>query len=327
MKRFFKLFGTALLTASLTANVFFSAACKSAHEHEWGEWKKLDGSEHYRICEDCGEQQREKHSDGTCSACAYGFKVLAFGFDEGGDTAHSDFAREANKWFPEKGKELGFTYEFVGTDYSYLNDDALAEIDMVIFLNDRPWVDSQQQAFRRFIERGGAWLGFHSAAFSMRELGGYWDWYQDDFLACGDYAKNTWNPTSEPLFVETFDHPATKNLDDEIFISAPCEWYGWEYDLFENEDVTVLLTLNPTRENPAGDQPDKTKQHEIWYEGHYPIAWANNNYNMVYMNWGHNLQSYNDGAEGKQSSTFSSSEQNKFMLDAMYGLVLKSIKG
>ena len=127
------------------------------------------------------------------------------------------------------------------------------------------------------------------------------------------------------MTVETFDHCATANLEDEVFLSAPCEWYGWMFDLFENDDITVLLTLNPTQDNPAGDQPDKNKAYEIWYEGCHPIAWANNNYNMVYMNWGHNLQSYNNGAEGTKSSTFASEMQNQFMLDAMYGLVLNGL--
>ncbi|MCH5162453.1 MAG: ThuA domain-containing protein [Clostridiales bacterium] len=336
MRKPFKLLVTAVLSAVMLSVFALSmAACGSDKDgdacpynngvHDWGEWQR-SATEHLHTCRDCGKKSSGKHTQGTCAECAYGFKVLAFGFDTGGDTAHSDFAREANVWFPARGEQLGFSYEYVGTDYSHLNDDELSSVDLVIFLNDRPWTESQQDAFTRYMEAGGAWMGFHSAAFSMRELGGYWDWYQDDFLACGDYAKNTWNPTSEPLYVETYDHPATKHLDDEFFISAPCEWYGWEYDLFENEDITVLLTLNPTKENPAGDQPDKNKQHEIWYDGHYPIAWANDNYNMVYMNWGHNLQSYNDGKEGKSSSTFSSDAQNTFMLDAMYGLALRSVK-
>lgn len=328
MKKSFRLSGAAaVLSAALSAFVFTFTSCET-HTHIWSAWERNE-SEHWRVCtaEGCGEEQRAAHSEGTCSTCAYGFKVLALGFDKGGDTAHSDFAKEANVWFPEKGEELGFSYDFVGTDYSKLNDDNLANYDMVMFLNDRPSDYNQQEAFRRFMENGGAWFGFHSAAFSMEGENEYWTWYQTDFLGCGNYAKNTWNPTSEPLTVETHDHPATADIEEDVIMSAPCEWYGWEFDLFENDDIDVLLTLNPTQENPAGDQPDKNKQYEIWYDGCYPIAWANKNYNMVYMNWGHNLQSYNTGAEGKQSSTFSSEKQNKFMLDAMFGLVLRGING
>ncbi|MBO5328867.1 MAG: ThuA domain-containing protein [Clostridia bacterium] len=306
------------------ASVLYFSAC--GHKHVWGDWQR-NTTEHWRVCtrNGCTAEDRSAHTEGTCSSCAYGFKVLSFGFDEGGDTAHSDFAKEANVWFAQKGEELGFSYTFVGTDYSKLNDQTLAEYDMVMFLNDRPSNHDQQNALQRFMENGGAWMGFHSCAFSMEGNNEYWTWYQSDFLGCGQYARNTWNPTSEPLTVETFEHCATKNMTEFTFTSAPCEWYGWEFDLKANEDVTVLLTLNPTQENPAGDQPDPNKQYEIWYEGSHPIAWANNNYNMVYMNWGHNLQSYNNGAEGTKSSTFSSEVQNQFMLDAMYGLVLNKV--
>ena len=323
MNKYIKFTALMMVVALLAVASLALVACSEEHTHRWGEWHRNE-TEHWRTCTKatCGVEERGEHTDGTCTGCAYGFKVLAFGYDSGGDTAHADFAQEANVWFPARGAELGFSYEFVGNDYSYLNDETLSGYDMVIFLNDRPWGDSHQQAFKKFMDNGGAWMGFHSAAFSLEGVNEYWQWYQTDFLGCGNYAKNTWNPTSEPLTVETFEHCATANLPDEVFMSAPCEWYGWEFDLFANDDITVLLTLNPTRENPAGDQPDKSKQHEIWYEGRYPIAWANNNYNMVYMNWGHNLMSYNTGAEGKQSSTFVSAVQNQFMLDAMYGLVL-----
>ena len=48
---------------------------------------------------------------------------------------------------------------------------------------------------------------------------------------------------------------------------------------------------------------------------------------MIYMNWGHNLRPYNiqQGAtEGGESSTFSSEKQNRFMLEAMFGLIESS---
>lgn len=320
----------ACFAVAVIATAFALPVSACGHEHKW-EWRRTL-TEHWQECtvSGCGEERfRANHNDGLCGDCAE-FKALAFGFVEGGDSAHSDFAKEATEFFTAKGKELGFIYEHT-TDWSKLNDDNLANYNLVLFLNDRPSDPAQQQAFKKFMDGGGAWLGFHSAAFSMVDYSkyesreqdpGYWKWYQDKFLCCGDYARNTWNPTSEPLKVETYDHCATRDLEleDDTFISAPCEWYGWEYDLTENADITVLVTLNPTAENPAGDQPDPKKPYEIWYEGSYPIAWSNNNYKMIYMNWGHNLQSYNTGKEGKSSKTFDCEQQAKFVLDAMFGL-------
>ena len=323
-KRFALLTGLLLVCFSLPLGM---TACGEKHKHVL-EWRRSE-TEHWLECTDpaCGlKSDFGEHTGGVCKDCAE-FRTLSFGFTGGADvdTAHADFAREANEWFSSKGAELGFTYDFMGNDYSALNDETLAEYDLVLFLNDRPHVKEQQDAFRRFMEDGGAWIGFHAAAFSMvdeadkdKENSDYWRWYQDDFLGCGNYKNNTWNPTAEPLTVETHDHPATADLPD-VFTSAPCEWYGWESDLFQNPDITVLLTLNPTQENPAGDNPHKP--YEIWYDGHYPIAWANNHYRMLYTNMGHNLQSYNDFE--KQSKTFSSEEQCTFLLGAMFGLTAK----
>ncbi len=322
MKKVFRFFCTATSAAAILATVVSMSACNN-HEHVWGGWQH-DADGHWRVCteEGCDAEEREAHSGTPCVYCGYGFKALSFGFTEGGDAAHADFAREANEWFAAQGEAEGFTYDFAGTDFSKLNDATLENYDMVIFLNDRPSDPEQQAAFERFIKGGGAWIGFHSCAFSLvedhDESRGYWSWYQDDFLACGNYKNNTWNPTSEPLTVETHEHFSTKNLPD-VFQSAPCEWYGWEYDLLNDGDITVLLTLNPTQEDPAGDQPDPNKQYEIWYDGKHPIAWTNKNYNMLYTNMGHNLQSYNDFE--KQSKTFSSEAQCRFILDAMFGLV------
>lgn len=322
MKKVFRFFCTATSAAAILATVVSMSACNN-HEHVWGGWQH-DADGHWRVCteEGCDAEDREAHSGTPCVYCGYGFKALSFGFTEGGDAAHADFAREANEWFAAQGEAEGFTYDFAGTDFSKLNDNTLENYDMVIFLNDRPSDPEQQAAFERFIKGGGAWIGFHSCAFSLvedhDESQGYWSWYQDDFLACGNYKNNTWNPTSEPLTVETHEHFSTKNLPD-VFQSAPCEWYGWEYDLLNDDDITVLLTLNPTQEDPAGDQPDPNKQYEIWYDGKHPIAWTNKNYNMLYTNMGHNLQSYNDFE--KQSETFSSEAQCRFILDAMFGLV------
>lgn len=380
-------FTSAVITVGAIALSMTMTAC--SHEHDWGEWQH-DETEHWRVCSICkeeerashawswqrsetehwhvctvcgGEELRGEHTGGICDECAE-FKVLSFGYDEKGDPAHSDFAKEANVWFYEKGLELGFIYDYVGTEYSYLNDETLAEYDLVMFLNDRPHDEEQKAAFERYMENGGAWMGFHACAFSMDTNNEYWEWYQSEFLGCGNYAKNTWDPTSEPLKIESYDHVATENFDPETaildlenvkqqyldssfwqgleleedtFLSAPCEWYAWESEtgidadgnshvtvsLFDNDDITVLLSLNPTEENPAGDDHRPGMSYQIWTDGHYPIAWANKDYKMVYMNWGHNLQSYDEGEEGTSSSTFSREAQNQFMLDAMFGLTKK----
>ena len=177
MKKVFRFFCTATSAAAILATVVSMSACNN-HEHVWGGWQH-DADGHWRVCteEGCDAEDREAHSGTPCVYCGYGFKALSFGFTEGGDAAHADFAREANEWFAAQGEAEGFTYDFAGTDFSKLNDDTLENYDMVIFLNDRPSDPEQQAAFERFIKGGGAWIGFHSCAFSLVEDHWY-SWFE-----------------------------------------------------------------------------------------------------------------------------------------------------
>ncbi len=278
--------------------------------HQFGGWHREE-DRHFRICTVCGEKEEGAHQGGVCEVCAE-FKALGLGFIEGGDGAHADFAQEANEWFPKMGKENGFLYDF-STDFGMLNEETLEDYDLVMFLNNLPYVESQRHAFEEYMENGGAWMGFHVCAFTTEASS--WSWYHENFLGTGNYRTNTWNPTAERLKVETHDHPATKFLGDSI-MSSPNEWYGWENDLRENEDIQILLSLDDSMEDstfPIGDRVG-----EIWDSGYWPVAWTNKNYNMIYMNMGHNLMPYNDFE--KYSRTFSSEEENEFIIEGMFGI-------
>lgn len=342
MKNLTKIFGA---TAMAAVAVFATAACETTkpHTHVW-EWKRT-ATEHWQVCS-CGEERLlDTHENGVCDTCAE-FKALAFGFTEGGDTAHADFAAEANVWFKQKGQELGFIYDSVDTGkngWGALNEEAVEEYNLIVLLNDKPASEESRVVFRNYMENGGACVAFHAAGFAMWNPDPFtppteWEgWFNNTLLGCGvygycerdeidrdngDYYWNTWNPTSEPMKIETHDHIVTEDIEADEFVSAPCEWYEWSNNLFESSDTTVLVSMNPTPENPAGDDNRPELAHQIWKGGHHAIAWASNTYNLVYMNWGHNLQSYNlsTGSTSGQSSTFSSEIQNQITLNAMFGV-------
>ena len=132
------------------------------------------------------------------------------------------------------------------------------------------------------MENGGAWMGFHFAAFALTpsSYNQDWDWYHNEFLGSGQYVSNTWRPTSALLRVEQ-KHPATKGLPT-VFKSSPNEWYRWEKDLRKNPDISILLSIDSTS-FPLGTGP---KPDEIWHSGYYPVAWTNKKYSMLYMNMG-----------------------------------------
>ncbi|MCM1368711.1 MAG: ThuA domain-containing protein [Roseburia sp.] len=293
----------------------------ATHTHRWSTWTRTD-TEHSRQCRDgnCNEIQRAAHEGGICKACA-DFNIVAFGDLNGSDPAHNDFVKEANTWFPANLKSHGFYYEFNG-NWNAMTDEYLNDYDLVMFLNNMPGSATAQTAFRKYMENGGAWLGCHVSAFSMNNDKSDWQkWYHNEFLGSGDFRTNTWNPTRNKLKTETHGHFATADLPD-TFLSAYNEWYNWEYDLRKNDDITILLSIDPSG-YPVGDKPGETWNYD--YENpdapnnFCPVAWTNNNYNMIYMNMGHNLQDYN--TYEKHSETFASATQNKFILNAIFGLV------
>ena len=160
-------------------------------------------------------------------------------------------------------------------------------------------------------------MGFHFAGFALTPSAypQNWDWYHEQFLGSGEYKSNTWRPTSAVLRVEDSNHPVTKNLPS-TFKSAPNEWYRWKNDLRANPDIKILLSIDTTS-FPLGTGP---KQHEIWYEGYYPVSWTNVKYNMVYVNMGHNDIDYENKANKELSFAFENEMQNKLIIDALFWL-------
>lgn len=246
------------------------------------------------------------------------FKVLAF-YTAKGDQAHISWVREANAWFPQMASTHRFSYDST-TNWNSLNADALSKYQVVLFLDTRPDTPAQRDAFKRYMENGGAWMGFHFAAFALTPSAfpQNWDWYHDQFLGSGQYKGNTWRPTSAILRVEDGKHPATKHLP-RTFSASPNEWYSWTEDLRTNGNIRILLSIDPTS-FPLGTGP---KAHEIWHSGYFPVAWSNRNYRMIYVNMGHNDIDYEhklDTTNRTLSFTFENAVQNQFIIDGLMWL-------
>ena len=243
------------------------------------------------------------------------FKVIAF-YTAKEDMAHISFVNEANKQIPELAKQYHFTYDSTN-NWNNLNTAFLSKYQVVLFLDTRPEKPEQRTAFKQYMEGGGAWMGFHFAAFALSPsaYNQDWDWYHNEFLGSGQYASNTWRPTSAVLRVEDQLHAATQNLP-ATFVSAPNEWYRWEKDLRKNPDIKILLSIDSTS-FPLGTGP---KQHEIWHSGYYPVAWTNKHYKMVYLNIGHNDMDYEHKTNATLSYTFGSEIQTRFIVNSLFWL-------
>jgi len=241
--------------------------------------------------------------------------VIAF-YTAKSDLAHISYVHEANIWFPEMAKKYNFTYDST-KNWANLNAEFLSHYQVVLFLDTRPEAPEQRAAFQKYMEHGGAWMGFHFSAFALTpsDFPQNWDWYHQEFLGSGQYVSNTWRPTSAVLRVADPKHPATKHLP-KTFKSSPNEWYRWENDLRKNPDIDILLSIDSTS-FPLGNGP---KQSEIWHTGYYPVAWTNRNYKMIYMNMGHNDMDYEGKTNKTLSSTFGSEMQRQFIIDGLVWL-------
>ncbi|WP_394825521.1 ThuA domain-containing protein [Pendulispora albinea] len=235
------------------------------------------------------------------------FKVLAF-YNGTYDAAHISFVREANRWFPQVAAQHGFSYTSTN-DWNRLNANELGQYQVVMFLDDLPHTAPQKSAFQTYMQNGGAWFGFHVAAFNTDP--GSWSWYHRQFLGTGAFKSNTWGPTTAVLRVENRTHPATARLP-ATFRSAVSEWYSWNNDLRKDANIRILASVDPSS-FPLGTDPNQT-----WYNGYYPILWTNVNYRMLYANFGHDAMDY--GANKPLSSTFASEVQNRFIVDGLLWL-------
>jgi hypothetical protein len=243
------------------------------------------------------------------------FKVIAF-YTAKNDEAHISFVHEANKWFPKVAAKYDFVYDYTN-DWNNLNAEFLSQYQVVLFLDTRPEVPGQRDAFKKYMERGGGWMGFHFAGFALTpsDYPQNWEWYHNQFLGSGSYVSNTWRPTSAILRVEDAGHPATKHLP-KTFKSSPNEWYRWSNDLRTDPDIKILLSIDSTS-FPLGTGP---KLNEIWHSGYYPVVWTNKNYKMIYFNMGHNDIDYENKTNKQLSSSFDSESQNKLIIDALLWL-------
>jgi uncharacterized protein len=250
------------------------------------------------------------------------FNVITF-YSLRNDQAHITFVHEANKWFHAAATKYNFTYDSTN-NWDNLNAEFLSHYQVVLFLDSRPEVPAQREAFQKYMESGGGWIGFHFAGFALNdsEVQQNWDWYHNTFLGVGEFKSNTWRPTSAILRVEDQKHPVTKHMP-QTFTSAPSEWYRWDNDIRTNTDIKILLSVDPSS-FPLGTGP---KPDEIWHEGYYPIAWTNKNYNMLYVNMGHNDIDYENKTNRQLSSSFSSDLQNTLIIDALQWLGTKKQTG
>jgi len=245
------------------------------------------------------------------------FKVIAF-YTAQEDKAHISFVHEANPWFAKMAVKYNFAYDST-KNWNNLNPEFLKDYQVVLFLDTRPDVPAQREAFEKYMKNGGAWMGFHFATFALTpsKFNQDWDWYHNEFLGSGQYVSNIWRPSPAVLDIDN-KFGATKHMP-KTFRTAPNEWYRWEHDLRQNPDIRILASID-SASFPLGTGP---KLYEIWHSGFYPVVWTNTKYRMIYMNMGHNDMDYEhkyDNTDKTLSYTFGNEMEAKMILESLMWL-------
>lgn len=211
------------------------------------------------------------------------FKALFFHTPEV-EEAHAQFAQQALHFFHKLSYGEGYVMDVTTSlaDYPY---EHLKEYNVVVMLNNSPGSKAEREAFEKYMENGGGWVGFHAAGYNDKHTN--WPWFVN-FLGGGVFYCNNWPP--QPVLVEAdcTDHPVTRNLPASFVVPA-CEWYQWSPSPRENKEVEVLLSLSP-KNYPLGIK-------DVVNFGDFPIVWTHTRYRMIYLNIGHGDEEFIDATQ------------------------------
>lgn len=213
------------------------------------------------------------------------FKVLAF-FSNKVERDHTDFSRDAIKFFKDLTKGNGFVFDTTSR-MSDLNQQKLKDYNLIVMLNDFPHTAEQRTAFTNYMENGGGWLGFHVAAYNDKDT--QWPWFVN-FLGGAVFYNNNWPPMPAKIIIEDNTHAVTRGMPD-FYIAPTNEWYQWKPSPRANKDVKVLASLS------FDNYPLGLK--DIIRDGDTPVVWTNTKYRMVYLNVGHGDQIFTDATQNK----------------------------
>ncbi|WP_075590725.1 ThuA domain-containing protein [Labilibacter marinus] len=210
------------------------------------------------------------------------FKLLLFTHH---DEWHSECIPAAVQAFEKMSEENQFHFDW--TQLPKELETKLPEYDIVVFVNANTDVlDSAQiQALKRFVNRGGGFVGIHAAsAAKIRN-----EWF--DGLIGGVFTNH---PKFQTALVEVKEgtHPSVLHLPQKWLWSD--EWYNFEK--IEVDKLNVVLTVDETSYDYSAGYDDiplsgMGDEHPIaWYHeyeggrvfytslGHKPEVYKNNNF-------------------------------------------------
>ena len=181
------------------------------------------------------------------------------------------------------GKENGF--EVVASeDPALFTDENLRQYDALVFSNTNNEVfdtKAQEEAFQRYIQNGGGFVGIHSASGSERDWPWFWKMLGGKFLR---------HPPRQDFDVHVLDrdHPSTSFLP-ELWKIKDDECY---YLNHLNPDIHVLLAADMT----TVEDEKKEEYPGVVFGDTFPLAWCHefDGGRQWYTALGHRSEHYSD---------------------------------
>lgn len=180
------------------------------------------------------------------------------------------------------GATNGFTVD-ASDDPAVFTPENLKKYRALIFSNSNNEAfenDEQREAFKKFIQSGGGFVGIHSASGSERQWPYYWA------VVGGKFKRH---PPLQPFRIEVLDttHPATAHL------GTAWQWEDEFYYLDNlNPRMHVLLAgdLNTLKDPDKSNYPGKT------FGDLFPLAWCQefDGGRQFYTALGHKIAYYSD---------------------------------
>lgn len=183
-------------------------------------------------------------------------------------------------------RELGASHGFAvdaSTNPAAFTDANLKRYAVIIFCNSNNEAfenDEQREAFKRYNQAGGGFVGIHSASGSERQWPYYWA------LLGGKFVRH---PPLQQFTLHVIDsrHPATAHL------GKTWEWTDECYYLDNlNPDIRVLLAVDLT----TVKDPQRDKYPGKVFGDRFPLAWCHefDGGRQFYTALGHKKEHYSD---------------------------------
>lgn len=180
------------------------------------------------------------------------------------------------------GKDRGWTV-YHSNNAAVHNAEQLSRFDVVVWNNTSGTIltKPQQQALRRWLESGGAWVGLHAAG---GDFVYQWAWYVDHLLGA-QFIGHTSDPQFQDAVVEkVVDNSMTAHLPARWPLKQE-EWYAFDRNP-RDTGAEILLAMDESSYKP----------NSATMEGEHPIAWRQSigKGRMVYSAIGHQAHTYDE---------------------------------